>query len=63
MRREVLVGTEVGGLHVVMVDEQERRERLWAPLLQLDCPAPAITTAYHQVPRPHLLLAPVAVRT
>lgn len=34
---------------MLMVEEKERRERLWAPLLELDCPAPAVTGAYHQV--------------
>ena len=35
-RREILVGTESGALHVLRLDEKEKRERLWAPLLQLD---------------------------
>ena len=43
------MGTEAGGVHVLMLEEKERRERLWAPLLELDCPAPSITGAYHQV--------------
>ncbi len=32
----MLVGTESGALHVLRLDEKEKRERLWAPLLQLD---------------------------
>lgn len=46
---EVLVGTETGSLHVLMVDEKERRERLWLPLGEVDCAVPAVTGAYQQV--------------
>jgi len=34
--RDMLVGTEGGALHVLRVEEKEKRERTWAPLLQLD---------------------------
>ncbi len=34
--RDALVGTEGGALHVLRVEEKEKRERTWAPLLQLD---------------------------
>ena len=36
MLRDVLVGTEGGVLHALRVEEKEKRERTWAPLLQLD---------------------------
>ena len=34
--RDVLVGTEGGALHALRLEEKEKRERTWAPLLQLD---------------------------
>ena len=33
---DVLVGTEAGTLHVLRLDEREKRERLWEPLLELE---------------------------
>ena len=47
--REVLVGTEGGALYCLAMDGRDKRERLWAPLLELDAPNPAICGAYQQV--------------
>ena len=46
--RDVLVGTEAGTLHVLRLDEKEKKERLWAPLLQLDGGDTAPLRACHQ---------------
>jgi len=45
----VLVGTEGGALHVLAMEEKDKRERLWAPLLELDAPTPAVRGCYQQV--------------
>ena len=42
------MGTEAGTLHVLRLDEKEKKERLWAPLLQLDGGDTAPLRACHQ---------------
>lgn len=43
------MGTEGGALHVLAMEEKDKRERLWAPLLELDAPTPAVRGCYQQV--------------
>jgi hypothetical protein len=46
--REVLIGTESGALHCLVMGEADKKERLWAPLLELDTPTPAVRGCYQQ---------------
>lgn len=43
------MGTETGALHCLVTGEADKKERLWAPLLELDTPTPAVHGCYQQV--------------
>ena len=52
----MLVGTEGGALHALRLDEKEKRERLWAPLLQLEgSDSSPIRGCHQQVRSPHAM--------
>lgn len=43
------MGTETGALHCLVTGETDKKERLWALLLELDTPTPAVHGCYQQV--------------